>query len=158
MWSVAEGLEVGKAELRRLFERGTVYADRWTGEIGQLHVPDPLTEVVADALGSKRSVVLAGNAGDGKSHLAQCALDRLPTRSCIEVTSDSPCPTPVPPEAIIFIRDEVAPIPVCKLKCCGSIPTAASPVSTPPAPPLIAAATIPFIQISNCFSSIRFMR
>lgn len=109
MRSVTEGTEVGKAELRRLFERGTVYADRWTGEIrSRLDVPDPLTEVVAEALGSKRSVVLAGNAGDGKSHLAQRALDQLPTRSCIEVTSDSPCPTPVPPEAIIFIRDASA--------------------------------------------------
>src|SRR5882724_9231772 len=38
----------------------------------------------------------------------------------------------------------VAPIPDCRLKCCGSMPTAANPVSTPPAPPLTAAATRPF--------------
>src|SRR5690242_5892022 len=47
----------------------------------------------------------------------------------------------------------VALIPVCKLKCCGSMPTAANPVSTPPAPPLTAAASKPFSQ-----SSIRFIR
>src|SRR5882724_2417731 len=41
----------------------------------------------------------------------------------------------------------VAPLPDCKLKCCGSIPTAANPVSTPPAAPLMAAARIPFNQI-----------
>src|SRR5260370_4299693 len=41
----------------------------------------------------------------------------------------------------------VAAIPACKLKCCGSMPTAASPVSTPPAAPVIAAATIPLSQI-----------
>jgi hypothetical protein len=33
--------------------------------------------------------------------------------------------------------------------CCGSIPTAANPVSTPPAAPLIAAANIPFSHNST---------
>jgi hypothetical protein len=44
----------------------------------------------------------------------------------------------------------VAPIPACKLKWAGSIPPAASPVITPPAAPLIPAATIPFSQIRRC--------
>src|SRR5579885_1160223 len=43
---------------------------------------------------------------------------------------------------------KVAPVPVCRLKCCGSMPTAANPVRTPPAAPLIAAAKIPRSQIS----------
>src|SRR6266404_6287258 len=42
----------------------------------------------------------------------------------------------------------VAPIPACRLKCCGSMPTAAKPVSTPPAAPLIAAASRPFSHSS----------
>src|SRR5260221_10543431 len=45
----------------------------------------------------------------------------------------------------------VAPMPVCKLKCCGSMPTAASPVSTPPLAPLIAAASRPFSHSSKYF-------
>src|SRR6266851_3345577 len=45
----------------------------------------------------------------------------------------------------------VAPIPVCRLKCCGSMPTAARPVRTPPAAPLIAAASKPFSHSSTRF-------
>ena len=33
--------------------------------------------------------------------------------------------------------------PACRLKCCGSMPTAAKPVITPLAPPAIAAASRP---------------
>src|ERR1700730_1055702 len=36
-----------------------------------------------------------------------------------------------------------------RLKCAGSIPTAANPVMTPLAPPAIAAAAIPFSHISK---------
>ena len=43
----------------------------------------------------------------------------------------------------------VSCIPDCRLKCCGSIPTAANPVRIPPAPPLTAAATMPFSHIST---------
>jgi hypothetical protein len=39
--------------------------------------------------------------------------------------------------------------PACRLKCCGSIPTAAKPVITPFAPPAIPAATIPLSQVCN---------
>jgi hypothetical protein len=96
----------GRSEIREIFERGAVYADRWTAEVrATLDVPDELAEVVADALAAKRSVILAGNAGDGKSHLAQCALDRLSPRTCFEVTRDSPAPSPVPKDSVIFIRD-----------------------------------------------------
>src|SRR5712691_2522750 len=41
----------------------------------------------------------------------------------------------------------VAPMPAFRLKCCGSIPTAAKPVSTPPAAPEMAAARIPLSQM-----------
>ncbi len=104
---VAERPEASKIEIRELFERGTVYADRWTSEVRSvLDVPDsPLTDAVTSALNERRSVVIAGNAGDGKSHLAQCALDRLATRTCFEVTFDTPAPDPVPRDSIIFIRD-----------------------------------------------------
>jgi hypothetical protein len=39
--------------------------------------------------------------------------------------------------------------PACRLKCAGSIPTAANPVITPLAPPAIPAAAIPFTQVSQ---------
>jgi len=41
----------------------------------------------------------------------------------------------------------VEPMPACRLKCCGSMPTAAKPVRMPPLAPLIAAASIPRIQM-----------
>src|ERR1700732_5293190 len=41
--------------------------------------------------------------------------------------------------------------PACRLKCAGSMPTAAKPVITPLAPPAIPAAAIPFNQISQLF-------
>src|SRR5579871_139776 len=41
----------------------------------------------------------------------------------------------------------VAPSPVWRLKCAGSMPTAARPVMTPPAAPLMAAATTPLNQM-----------
>src|SRR5271154_5806566 len=41
----------------------------------------------------------------------------------------------------------VAPRPACRLKCAGSIPTAARPVMTPPAAPLMAAARTPLNQM-----------
>ncbi|WP_156738571.1 hypothetical protein [Mycobacterium sp. E2699] len=98
--------QAGRSEIRSIFERGAVYADRWTAEVrAALDVPDELADVVAASLAARRSVVVAGNAGDGKSHLAQCALDRLATRTCFEVTRDSPVPLPVPKDSVIFIRD-----------------------------------------------------
>src|SRR5579859_331313 len=48
----------------------------------------------------------------------------------------------------------VAPIPACKLKCPGSIPTAAKPVITPPAAPLTPAASIPFNHTSTRLAPI----
>jgi hypothetical protein len=98
--------EATKAELRELFERGAVYADRFPPHVRDaLDVPDPLTEVVRDALVARETVVLSGNAGDGKSHLAQRALDGLPTRTCVEVTASTRDFTTIPPEATVFVRD-----------------------------------------------------
>ena len=103
---MANAADANKAEIRELFERGDVYADRWGPQLrAALDVSDPLVELVAGALQNGRSVVLSGNAGDGKSHLAQCALDRLPSRTCLEVTADHMLPNSVPAEAIVFVRD-----------------------------------------------------
>src|SRR5437016_1061489 len=94
------------AELRALLERGALYADRFPPSLRDaLDVQDPLTDLVTDALTEQKSVVLSGNAGDGKSHLAQKALDALPTRSCIEVTAGHPAPDPAPSDAVVFVRD-----------------------------------------------------
>lgn len=98
--------EASRSDLRMLFEQGAVYADRWTAEVrAALDVRDPLAGVVAAALADRKSVILAGNAGDGKSHLAQVALDQMSSRRCFEVTKQSPAPSPVPPDALLFIRD-----------------------------------------------------
>src|SRR4051812_32048442 len=98
--------EATKAELRELFERGAVYADRFPPHVRDaLDVPDPLTDVVRDALVARETVVLSGNAGDGKSHLAQRALDGLSTRTCFEVTASTRDFVAIPPEATMFVRD-----------------------------------------------------
>ena len=103
---MADPGEVNKSDIRTLFERGDVYADRWTSAIrNALDVFDPLVEVVAEALLQGRSVALSGNAGDGKSHLAQCALDLLPSRNCFEVTAEHLLPATISNETIVFIRD-----------------------------------------------------
>lgn len=103
---MSDRAEPSRQALRELFERGAVYADRWSAEVrAALDVPDPLADVVAQALNERRTVILAGNAGDGKSHLAQVALDRLTTRRCLEVTQKSPIPEPLPADALVFIRD-----------------------------------------------------
>lgn len=95
-----------KAEIRRLFESGDVYADRWTTEIrAALDVADPLLPAVLAALDAGKSVVLSGNAGDGKSHLAQRALDSRTTRRCVEVTKQHPVPGSVQANSIVFVRD-----------------------------------------------------
>src|SRR3954452_15297419 len=98
--------EATKAELRELFERGAVYADRFPPHVRDaLDVPDPLTAVVRDALLAHETVVLSGNAGDGKSHLAQRALDSLPSRTCIEITAETRDFSSIPSEATVFVRD-----------------------------------------------------
>jgi hypothetical protein len=89
-----------------LFERGAVYADRFPPHIRDaLDVPDSLTEAVAESLSARRSVVISGNAGDGKSHLAQRALDMQPVRSCIDVTASTRLPADLPDGSVVFIRD-----------------------------------------------------
>jgi hypothetical protein len=107
--NVAGSQEATRTELRDMLERGALYADRFPPSLRDaLDVADPLTELVTRALGERKAVVLSGNAGDGKSHLAQRALDALPTRSCIEVTAGHPAPTPVPRDTVVFIRDASA--------------------------------------------------
>jgi hypothetical protein len=94
-------------KLESVFESGMVYADKWPVEVREkLNVPDPLAGVVVDSLQASRIVVITGNAGDGKSHLAQVALANLPTRSCHQVRADAA----IPPDdrTIVFIRDASA--------------------------------------------------
>src|SRR3954466_843733 len=98
--------EATKAQLRELFERGAVYADRFPPHVrNALDVPDQLTEVVKAALLAERSVVISGNAGDGKSHLAQRALDEIGSRNCVEVTASSGELHAIPGDAVVFLRD-----------------------------------------------------
>jgi Parvovirus non-structural protein NS1 len=98
--------EASRAELRALFESGAVYADRFPPHVRDaLDVPDELTPVVSQALARRETVVIAGNAGDGKSHLAQRALDQLPTRTCVDVTRDTGENFAVQQDAVVFIRD-----------------------------------------------------
>src|SRR2546423_13832025 len=90
-----------KLDLRALLQQGALYADRWPAAIRTaLDVHDPLVEVVAGALRDRRSVVISGNAGDGKSHLAQRALDAMGTRNVVEVSSSNPAPEIVPAGAV----------------------------------------------------------
>src|SRR5262245_21513687 len=106
---VAQTRDATRAELRKLLERGALYADRFPPSLRDaLDVEDPLTDVVTRALVERSSVVLSGNAGDGKSHLAQKALDSRPSRSCIEVAARHPAIEPVPQDAVVFIRDASA--------------------------------------------------
>lgn len=97
--------EVTRAALRALFESGAVYADRFPPHVRDaLDVADELTPVVTAALEQHRTVVISGNAGDGKSHLAQRALDNLPNRTCIDVTKDTGAFN-APKDAVVFVRD-----------------------------------------------------
>src|SRR5690242_4811972 len=107
--NVARTHDTTRAELRDLLERGALYADRFPPSLREaLDVSDPLTDTVTTALSRRSSVVLSGNAGDGKSHLAQRALDVLPSRSCIEITAGHPPQKPVPQDAVVFVRDASA--------------------------------------------------
>ena len=98
--------EATRKELRSLFESGAVYADRFPPHVRDaLDVPDELTEVVCKALVARQAVVISGNAGDGKSHLAQRALDQMPTRTCVEVTKGTKDFAHIPEDAVVFLRD-----------------------------------------------------
>ena len=91
--------------LRAALVAGDVYADALDFETrAALHVGDPLVSVVADALAAGRSVVLAGNAGDGKSHLAQMALGRLSSRAVVLWSADHR-PEATADGAVTFLRD-----------------------------------------------------
>src|SRR3954452_25342859 len=97
--------EANRAALRALFESAAVYADRFPPHVRDaLDVADELTPVVTAALEQRHTVVISGNAGDGKSHLGQRALDNLPNRTCIDVTKDTGAFT-TPKDAVVFVRD-----------------------------------------------------
>ena len=60
-----------------VFLRGDVYADRWSEAVRrELHIQDPLEDPIVEALKQGVSVVICGNAGDGKSHLALAVKER----------------------------------------------------------------------------------
>src|SRR5437879_1364402 len=91
--------------LAEVFTQAAVYADRLDLPTrAALHIDDLLVEEVAQALAAGRWVVLCGNAGDGKSHLAQMALDRLRSRAVVEVARGVPA-APLGPGDVVFVRD-----------------------------------------------------
>lgn len=97
------------ASLSSIFERGVVYADKWPTEVRTaLDIADPLTDTIVSGLMARQAVIITGNAGDGKSHLAQQALARLPQRTCLEVTADSTITADTPKDTVIFVRDASA--------------------------------------------------
>ena len=96
---------IADRDLADLFERGSVFADRWpTAVRHRLDVPDPLTVPVRTALKAQRHVVITGAAGDGKSHLAMTALDDLGPIGRHEVTRGQELP-PLPVGTVVFLRD-----------------------------------------------------
>lgn len=93
-------------DLADLFERGTVFADRWpTAVRHRLDVPDPLAGTIRTALKIGRHVVITGAAGDGKSHLAMTVLDDLAPIVIHEVVRGQPLPEGLPKGTIVFFRD-----------------------------------------------------
>jgi hypothetical protein len=97
------------ALLSSVFERGVVYADKWAPDVREaLDIADPLTEKIVAALQGRQIVLISGNAGDGKSHLAQQALARLPNRTCLEVSNGTRIGAEVPAETVVFVRDASA--------------------------------------------------
>ncbi|WP_262281699.1 hypothetical protein [Micromonospora sp. MA102] len=98
--------EPSRHKLREIFESQAVYADRWSAEVrAALDVPDGLTSRIVKALQDGQSVLISGNAGDGKSHLAQVALDQVVPRRCIEVTKAHPIREIPSADQIVFVRD-----------------------------------------------------
>lgn len=77
-----------KKEITKVLESASVYADRWPLEIRQeLDVHDPLVTKVCESLEKGRSVLVSGNAGDGKTHLARRALDKSSQFNIVMPTS-----------------------------------------------------------------------
>lgn len=93
-------------DLADMFERGAVFADRWPTAVRvQLDVANPLTEAVRDALLARRHVVVAGAAGDGKSHLAMTVLDDWAPSAYYEVVAGANLPTGLARGTVVFLRD-----------------------------------------------------
>lgn len=96
---------VTDAELADLFERGAVFADRWPTAVRvSLDVADPLAGAVREALHAGSHVVVAGAAGDGKSHLAMTVLDDLGA-NYHEVLRGPEIPDGLPAGTVVFLRD-----------------------------------------------------
>src|SRR5829696_8496694 len=93
-------------DLADMFERGAVFADRWPTAVRvQLDVPNLLSDAVREALSARRHVVVAGAAGDGKSHLAMTVLDDWAPSACHEVVSGAALPDGLAPGTVVFLRD-----------------------------------------------------
>lgn len=93
-------------DLADMFERGAVFADRWPTAVRvKLDVANPLTEAVLDALQAHRHVVVAGAAGDGKSHLAMTVLDDWAPSAYYEVVAGANLPKGLAPGTVVFLRD-----------------------------------------------------
>ncbi|MEO3747134.1 hypothetical protein [Plantactinospora sp. B5E13] len=93
--------------LTALFRRGEIYADSWPDEVRRrLNVEDPLADLLTTALDSSRHVVLTGNAGDGKSHLAVTAMAAAKRKNTLE--PESAVVPRVRAGDRVFIRDAAA--------------------------------------------------
>ena len=93
-------------QARSLLERGAVFADTWPEPVRDLlNIEDPLVGEVVAALEERRSVILAGNAGDGKTHLAQQALGRLEDLDVVAVRRGEPAVVTDADRSIVFIKD-----------------------------------------------------
>src|SRR4051794_1384397 len=93
-------------DLVEIFRRGDVFADKWPPSVRQaLHVDDPLVARVVGALSARRSVVIAGNAGDGKSHLALMTLQRLNGRLPVIPARRGDTAPLLDAGSVLYIRD-----------------------------------------------------
>lgn len=92
--------------LTAVFRRGDVYADRWSEEVRELlHIPDPAEGDVKKALDEGRSVVISGNAGDGKSHLALRVLKGLTDRKIHSWEDPANDPPKIGSATLLFVPD-----------------------------------------------------
>jgi hypothetical protein len=99
---------VAEPALAEIFRRGDVYADRWSSDVRKaLHISDALEGRVRDGLLGGAHVVICGNAGDGKSHLALVAREHAVgdgRRDLIQWKPDEPLPE-VPRGAVLYVPD-----------------------------------------------------
>jgi hypothetical protein len=92
--------------LRTVFRQGDVYADRWSENVRDLlHIVEPVESDIKTALEAGRSVVISGNAGDGKSHLALRVLKECDSGRVKPWEDPSDTPPNVNAGDLLFVPD-----------------------------------------------------